>query len=198
MSAARMSALVWHSDRIRVAMKRLTLEQIGVSIKPQMYRHIAIAIFRRYCASEDTPAIWAHTRSASLAAFGWNSNGGDGQDMAHDLQAGHSSHISELTYARELSESLFSTSKQRALFRRVSTAWHRFLLFESTICDSDGVGRSGVRRFEQPALLETEAQRLHHKRRLAMKFVDLDEQLRVMFGPNARFRGVQQAAIGPS
>ena len=49
-----------------------------------------------------------------------------------------SSHISQITCACDLGESLSSTGNQRALFRGVKTIWHRNLQFNSTLHDGGG------------------------------------------------------------
>jgi len=64
-SAARVSARLKHSEWIRLAMTRITLEHIVVSNRPQMYHNIAIAVCRRFCECMETPAIWAQKRGAN-------------------------------------------------------------------------------------------------------------------------------------
>ena len=169
---------IWDSGRLRRALQRATLRWLGVRVNIMAWRHISIAIFRRWIVDP-------HVQNTIDEEEGT----GGGGDAAFDLQAGHGSKIAGDIYGRLMSEAPFHTQARRAAFRRVSTAWHYFFRFPS---EMEAPGRQ-VGPVASRIKHEVRDEQLRRWR--DMRAVDLEQQLKAIVDPTAQFRGVQESAL---
>lgn len=169
---------IWDSTRVRRALRRHTLRWLGVPVPIMAWRHMSIAIFRKHVADRTVQQVIDEDDAH-----------GYGQDAAHDLQAGHGTKVAEGIYARLSGEAPGHTRARRAAFRRVSEEWQFVLRFPSEMkAPERNVGPKASR-------IKQEMHDEQFRRWSAMRAVDLETQLKVMVGPTARFRGVQQQAL---
>ncbi|KAG9196740.1 hypothetical protein G6514_006692, partial [Epicoccum nigrum] len=105
-----------------------------------------------------------------------------------DLQAGHTSHVAGMIYARGIMEMAGAVADRRLQFRTSSTDWHRFLGFQM---DSE----DGKPKKRKRAPFECEAEQSRASRWARLRRMDVDGQLRQTIGKKAQFRGVQREAI---
>jgi superfamily II DNA helicase RecQ len=162
--------LVQHSERL-----------LGCRVGISAWRHVAIAISNRYLNE----------------AFGRDGGDGEGDgdedgvaDSAWDLQAGHSTHVAGMIYAREMQQGAMGTAARRDQFRAVSRQWHRFLGFGSRDEAGSGTGRKRKRE-----VFDGVREEARFRRFARLRAMDLEGQLQVMLGDGARFRGIQQKVI---
>jgi superfamily II DNA helicase RecQ len=174
----------WTSERMRQVLKKATMAGLGQELTIQAYRDVAIGISRRFM------------RGSTM----FQQEEQDGEEMGEnpmveiaDLQAGHTSHVAGMIYARGMMEGSGVVAEKRQHFRMSSEDWHRFLGFESAMVDGDGVDRASGKRKRCPFEEEADEERFERWRRL--KRVDMAEQLRGMMGDGANFRSVQQQAM---
>lgn len=111
---------------MRQAIKRETAAGLGHEITVQAYREIAIAISRQWIRRPT-----AFGQDDGEADGGEQPGDEDGAAIA-DAQAGHTSHVAGIVYARGVIEQLDWVAERREKFRACSVDWHRFLGFEST------------------------------------------------------------------
>ncbi len=169
---------LWDSGRLRNALKRATLRWLGVRVNIMAWRHISIAIFRRWIFDKQVQRM-----------IDEDEGHGEEVDEAFDLQAGHSSRIAGNIYGRMLSEAPFHTQAKRAAFRKVSTEWHLFFRFPSAMYGpAHQVG-------PWAAKVKDEAMEEQFRRWRVAREVDLEGELKAMVGPKAQFRGVQEGAL---
>lgn len=112
----------WTPDRISQLLLESSLAGMGVQLNISAYRHVAIAMVRKYLGAaaimndddqeelDDQPSHAIHKPSVNSAL---------------DLQAGHSSRIAGMIYARELSEINGEISYIRYQYRATSQACHK-------------------------------------------------------------------------
>ncbi|KAG9375667.1 hypothetical protein A1F94_013723 [Pyrenophora tritici-repentis] len=110
-------------------------------------------------------------------------------DSIADEQAGHTSHVAGLVYARGIMEQSGAVADRRQQFRASSTDWHRFLGFQAGLDDQ----RRSSKRKRAP--FESEADEARVDRWQRLRKMDARAQLKRMMGEEAKFRGVQEAAI---
>jgi len=169
---------MWDSTRVRRALRRHTLRWLGVPVPIMPWRHMSIAIVRKYVVDRTVQQTIDEDEAH-----------GHGQDAAHDLQAGHGTKIAESIYARLSGEAPDHTRARRAAFRRVSEEWQFILRFPSEMkAPERNVGPKASR-------IKQEMHDEQFRRWRDMRAVDLEAQLKAMVGPTARFRGVQQPAL---
>ncbi|KAI8416225.1 hypothetical protein FOFC_02534 [Fusarium oxysporum] len=147
------------------------------------WRQIAVAIARRYLNGAFKESTLDEDEDDDI------------EDSPVDLQAGHGTHVAGMVYAREMQQGLFSTATMRDKFRSVSRQWHRLLEFRDgdEFIDRAGGGAWRRKREREPFKTEQEHNQLQRFRR--MQQVDIAGQLRQMLGPDAAFRGQQEAVI---
>lgn len=138
----------WGNAHMARALSTAFEAGVGCKMGVLQYRHIAIAISRR------------HTDRA----FDEND---DEPDDAADLQAGHTSRIADMLYARSVMEMQGAVPTARQAYRRVSASWHVFLRF----------GRTA------PTAAEKTSQR---KRRWRLRDADVHQRTRDMLGSELR------------
>jgi hypothetical protein len=187
------ATLVWSSDKMRRVVEDCAVRQLGTRLNISSWRHIAIAIARKYLRGllggslGDSPAVagfGAGSGAAAAAVFDDSDTEGDGDgeglDNPWDLQAGHSSYTADMVYGREVQQGRDMLATRQDQFRQVSVAWHRFLGF--------GPARAAAKGL--PEAFAAEGQVLRAKRLARLRRVDLAGQLRQLLqDPGAAFRG---------
>lgn len=174
------SGHTFSSDRLREGMKRVGMVHMGQSLNIQMYRHLAIAMSRRYLQARHGFEYDEEDEQGEV---------NEDEDNIIDLSAGHASHIAWSIYARGISERDGEVANKREQFRRVSESWHRFLGFESSWED----GRRQRRRAREP--FEKEAEAIRFRRWQELRQVNIQRALEKMMGRGSGFRGLQREAI---
>ncbi|KAF5483098.1 hypothetical protein CGCA056_v015151 [Colletotrichum aenigma] len=178
----------WTTDRARRIMQRTSMRLLGCQVNVSMWRHIAIGIANRYLnESFGRPG-------GDDAGVGSEEGTDEVEDSPWDLQAGHSTRIAGMIYARELMQFGSGLAARQQQFRRVSRQWHRFLGFGAEDSESKwgpaGCKRKKTEAYEGPRL----AARLRRFEKL--RRIDLEGQLRQMTGDDsAMFRGNQREAV---
>lgn len=186
------------SAQMREAMKRYSREHLGQTLTIQSYREIAIAISRRFIGEQD-----AFMKDFDGIDEGGLDEGEGEQGVGRrlqaimDKQAGHTSSVAGMIYARLISERDGTVASTRARFRTVSCMWHLWLGFDTAF---DHEGREGTqtkgkrKTSEMPweAVMEAkQAARWKH-----LRGADTQAGLQQMMRSGAaRFRGVQREAI---
>jgi superfamily II DNA helicase RecQ len=177
------SAEIWSSDKMRRTLQRFAERYIGTPLNISSWRHIAIAIGRRYLQDK-------------LGDGGLDESYGDSDsededqipDNILDLQAGHTSYIAHAIYARTIGQGNTGLMFQQEMFRTASTMWHRFWGF--------GGVDSGVRKKPRLELFEVERQLVRQRRLKTLQSMDLGGLLRqAVRNPDAKFRGNQRQAL---
>ena len=129
-------------------LQRATEAGLGHKINVAAYRHIAIAISRKWVRSSS-----AFTDEETIE---------DGDEIADD-QATHSPFTAGAIYAREMQELPGSTASRRQQFRTASVDWHRFLGFSSSIKDEV---RRGIKRKGDPFEAHSKRSRIEREHRV--------------------------------
>ncbi|KAI2479924.1 telomere-linked helicase 1 [Pyrenophora tritici-repentis] len=172
----------WTTDRLREALKRESRIAMGQEWTFAGYREMAIGISRRFLRGStafqadegEENKEWAEEQAG---------------DSIADEQAGHTSHVAGLVYARGIMEQSGAVADRRQQFRASSTDWHRFLGFQAGVDDQ----RRSSKRKRAP--FESEADEARVDRWQRLRKMDARAQLKRMMGEEAKFRGVQEAAI---
>jgi len=101
----------WNTTEITTLLSRKTKEKFGFEITTQMYRHISIAIDRKFMRGVDLELE-------------------DDEDQPSDLMATHSTRTANARYARlkGLIDGLSSESID--VFREISDAWQNWYVIE--------------------------------------------------------------------
>jgi hypothetical protein len=111
----RRAASTWTSERGRRMLRDAGERWMGVEdYTISANRQILIAISRRYYYHD------LFEEGAGEAKEGQDNEMDEEEDNPWDLQAGHSTHVSGMIYARELMEADYSIISRREKFRRVS------------------------------------------------------------------------------
>jgi superfamily II DNA helicase RecQ len=174
----------WTSDRLREALKQESRIGLGQDWTMAGYRQMAIGISRRFLRKS---TAFQHDESEE----GKEGEEVDEEKMAAriaDWQAGHTTHIAGMVYARGIMELSGAVADRRQQYRASSTDWHRFLGFE------DGAEEKSSRK-RKKAPFEREAAEARIQRRARLRKMDTAAQLKRMMGEAAEFRGEQQQAI---
>lgn len=180
----------WSSDRVRRIMQQNSKRLLGQTLSTSSWRQIAIAISNRYLGTKYDPA--------------YNGENGEDEDNiddvsnARDLQAGHTSHVAGMIYAREMQQGLGGTAMMREKFREVSREWHQFFNF-----GQDGLHRSSVRGSATAAThqrvqrnkFESSRQHVRLQRLQALRQADISAALAAIKGSGAQFRPGQRRII---
>jgi superfamily II DNA helicase RecQ len=181
----------WNTDRVRQMLVRATSEWMGCQVTIQAWRHIAIAIFRRYIDDKKVQEMVNEEDDENNS----KERGEYVEDEMYDLAANHSSRTANMMYGRELTESPFETMRRRRGFRGVSRQWHRLLLLGSVVVDDDKTKKRTAGVQEEMERMRKEAKAEQFRRWKQMRRTDVKAQLKSMVGPEAEFRGVQEAAL---
>jgi superfamily II DNA helicase RecQ len=156
-------------------LQQATEAGLGQKINVAAYRHIAIAISRR----------WVRPSSA----FTDEETIDDGDEIADD-QATYSLFTAGAVYAREMQELPGSMASRRQQFRTASVDWYRFLGFGSSIRDEV---QRGVKRKGDPFQAHSKRARIEREHRV--KHIDVAEEMAWMMGQNVSLRSVQGEAL---
>ncbi len=127
----------WTSGQLSQLIQREFKSRLGLKISLIKWRHIIIAIFRKFNSDPKIAKLLAPTPRAKEGAIG-EEEGDSESDLDFNLdldiainQSGHSLAISEQIYGRDISELPGQTSTKRAIYRLTSCWLHRFLGLES-------------------------------------------------------------------
>jgi superfamily II DNA helicase RecQ len=176
----------WTSERIRKIMQKYSEKWLGVRLNISAWRHIAIAISRRYLSGR----FVADEAEEEVDWETFDEDNLDG-DSPWDLQAGHGTHIAGMIYARELRQAPGQTMGRQDIFRQVSQEWHRFLQFGSSI---QGFGiKAGMKRPRSE--WEHIGREVQFRRFKQMCHVNIHGKLKELMGETAEFRGSQEKTI---
>ncbi|MCJ1264810.1 hypothetical protein MMC22_004685 [Lobaria immixta] len=168
----------WTPDRISQLLLESSLAGMGVQLNISACRNVAIAMVRKYLGAaafmndddqeelDDQPSHAIHKPSVNSAL---------------DLQAGHSSRIAGMIYARELSEINGEISYIRYQYRATSQACHKFLHFPSILHGS-----------KRKATWDLDADHEQHRNWKQTQRINIHDGLTHLVGPNAQFRGIQE------
>ena len=173
----------WTSERMRKVLKRESRAGLGQELTVQSYRDVAIGISRKFMRR---PTAF-HTDDGNDESKEWDED--DVAAAIADEQAGHTSHIAGMIYARAIMEQAGAVADKRQRFRASSVDWHRFLCFRSAV-----EGQTGSRKRKR-APFETEAEEGRIDRWARLRKMDAGRELKRMMGEEATFRGVQGEAI---
>jgi superfamily II DNA helicase RecQ len=108
-----------------------------------------------------------------------------------DAQAGHTSHVAGLIYARLMLEQSGAVAEKREWFRASSMDWHEFLGFE----EAEHQGRLSqiLGKRKHPFQVEMEEEKMQRWKR--MRRMDARQKLKQLIGEEAEFRSVQEKAM---
>jgi superfamily II DNA helicase RecQ len=169
---------IYTTDRLKQELQKASLAGLGQAITVADYRHIAIAISRRFVRAKNA----FHEDDAEYA-------GGDDDNVA-DEQATHSAFTAGTVYARELDELPGSSASRRQQFRSASIDWHRFLLFHRS---GGGGVKHGMKRPAEP--WEVQAHEAKRARQQQLQKMDAEAELSAMMQRPTHFRSVQREAL---
>jgi superfamily II DNA helicase RecQ len=174
-------AQLWSSDKMRRLLEDLAARHMGVKLTIGAWRHISIAIGRRYIEP-----------SFGGAEGSYDGHDSDEEDIVVDkpidLQAGHGSYLAGMVYGREAHQGNMGIVARQEEFRSISTRWHSFF----------GFGSYGQHAGRKPKteLFATERRAVRQQRLKRLFRIDLHGCLRQMFqDPNMQFRGNQLVAL---
>lgn len=168
----------WTPDRMRRIMQQQSARYLGTQVGISAWRQIAVAISNRYL----------NKAFGQDAGHGGDEEDEDEADNMADLQAGHSTHVAGMIYARELQQGTLGTAAKRDGFRAVSRQWHRFLGF-----GADDRGPATGKRAREP--FDSAREEARFRRFARLRQVDIRGRLQQMVGVDARFRGSQERVI---
>ena len=179
----------WETNRIRRVMHRESQKRIGVPIGTSDWRQAYPEIHREFAINQDV--------AGTLKRIYDNENPfKQGMDMDEEQtretirarQSGHSPQMEESIYGRQLQQNPFAMRREQDAFREVSVDWHRFMQFPSSY-HVQNVSPDIRRRIKQ------EQDTRKFERWQQMRQIDVEGQLKKMYGPQARFRGRQREAL---
>ena len=178
----------WETNRIRRVMQRETSKRIGVAIGTSDWRQAYPAIHREFAINQDVigtlDRIYANENPHKKGAIDEEQT----REAVRAKQSGHSPQMEETIYGRQLQQNPFSTRREQDAYREVSVDWHRFLQFPSSYTQKS-VGPNVKRRIKQ----EVDERKWHRWQQ--MRGIDIDKQLKEMYGPQAQFQGKQREAL---
>ncbi|KAL7917034.1 hypothetical protein ACQKWADRAFT_326779 [Trichoderma austrokoningii] len=186
---------LWTGDKMGRLFRDASIRLIGAKISIHDYRHMAVAIGRKYLQG-----IFKDSYDSGNPAAGRDDDGDndDSDDdgfaavMAH--QAAHSVLTDGITYGRTSQQFGLGTALQQEQFWQASVRWHRFLAFRSSQAGSSMAQRQQLGQGALP--YETARQSLRVLRLQHLGRVDLLASLRQMLqNDTASFRGQQEAVL---
>ncbi len=155
---------------------------IGAGLNISIWRHVAISISRRYLENSSSGAYKDDDEDASEEEF----DNVDGDSLWAN-QAGHGARIEGMIYGREIEQERYGTASRRQGYRRISQLWHRLWGF--------GVGEGVARRKRALSSYDEEREAARRRRFKRLSNANLEASLHDMLGPEARFRGNQEAVL---
>ncbi|CAM1501430.1 Fc.00g010580.m01.CDS01, partial [Cosmosporella sp. VM-42] len=170
---------------MRRLLEDATVRLMGVKVNIHDYRHLAIAIGRRYLHG----ILKDPTQSGEDHGFAGEDSDEDGFATVLAHQAAHTVLTDGITYGRTRQQFGSGTALQQEQFLQASLIWHQFLAFQSA---------KGKTKMEKTGLApyEVERQSIRALRLQHLQQVDLAGMLRQMLqNPLATFRGSQEAVL---
>ncbi|EWY79399.1 hypothetical protein FOYG_17444 [Fusarium oxysporum NRRL 32931] len=164
----------WTSARMTRILRRMSLESCQGGLTISSWRHLSIAITRRYFRNGTT----AHASLIGEADEGYGSDSDSDveQDNIWDAQACHGSLTAGLVYGRLITEGCFETNERRVNFRFISEEWHRLFGFPSAVNGFGELLTRALRRWK------------------TLRRINVDEELCRLY-EHVRFRGKQREAV---
>jgi superfamily II DNA helicase RecQ len=107
----------WSTEQITKTLTRETTTRLGFRMTVQEYRHIAIAIDRKFIRGSQADI--------------YDDDDDDGEDDVHDLMAAHSTKLANARYARMGGLTRSLTSESISIFRKISDKWQCYYKLES-------------------------------------------------------------------
>ena len=176
----------WTSERMRKVLKEATAIRLGCELTIQAYREIAIGISRRFMRGK---AVFRDDEGEDDAdRFDPDSIA---KEIA-DAQAGHTSHVAGLIYARLIMEQSGVMADRREWFRASSTDWHEFLGFQAAVRGGGPFAPLLAKR-KNPFQEEMEEEKLQRWKRV--RRMDAAGKMQELLGKQAQFRSVQERGI---
>jgi superfamily II DNA or RNA helicase len=182
-TAEKSSPNLWSPDRMRRVLQGFAERYMGTPLTISSWRHLAIAIGRRYLQG-------ILKTGASDDSYGDSDTEDEEQipDNILDVQATHSTHISETIYARTIFQGGIGIGVRQEEFQKASQMWHSFLGF--------GLSDKHLRQKPKVELFDKERHTVRQKRLKRLQAVDLLGQFRQLVRrPDAAFRGNQARAL---
>lgn len=170
----------WTGAQISQLVRREFMSNLGLNITLISWRHIIIAIFRKFVKN---PLIIGLSEASTNPDIN-NEFDIDNSDNPIDLQAGHSSRVGEMVYGRDINELSGQTASRRDNFYYLSTWLHRFFLFESA--KSDAKPSSEISEGNKAIRL---------KRWKRFQKINLLKEFQYYFGSEKQFRGLQEDGL---
>ncbi|TKW60305.1 MAG: DUF3505 domain-containing protein [Blastochloris viridis] len=185
----------WNSARLSRVLKRWGKLAGIESLTISSWRHIAIALGRRYIrdAAITSQGLYSEVDHGDSESSSDEEGPGERDTILH-RQTGHSSMTSNLVYGRQLTEAHFETYQRRQSFRLLSEEWHFLLGFPSAPGFSRATIPSGSKRGLAAVDLE-HFQELQVARWKQLRKVNLDLELQRLLGSNATFRQGQKPIL---
>ena len=152
----------WSTEQLTKVMIRETTTRIGFRMTTQEYRHIAIAIDRKFI------------RKDMVEFEDDDVNEEEDEDDVHDLMAVHSTKLASQRYARMGGLTRSLTAESISVFRTISDKWQRWFSMISRKPKEESMSS----QFTQKETVTTES-----KVSIAMS---------ALYGPAGRFRSSQQ------
>lgn len=177
----------WDTDRVRRVMYRETEARVGVKIGVAVWRNAYPAIQRELSRDSNVKDMVDKIYGSGAPHSAITSILEQMQDV-QARQSGHSQQMEEMIYGLLMSESPFTTMSEREQFRQVSVDWHRVLQFPSAFQEKGS--RNDVKQH-----IKQEQDRIHAERQHRMEAVDVHAEFHRLYGAEAQFRGVQEAAL---
>lgn len=177
--------MLWGSNHLRDLLSRHSIRLLGQRLIPSTWRHIAVAISRKYLEG-----IFGDISTADLQA---HQSGGDSDSEDEQsplaLQTTHTSFTRDTTYGRTVSYGSGGRASEADGFYKASLLWHRFL----TLSDPEDLLDGRKRKHEG---FEVQWAKAKARRLRQLQGVDLLARLRTMLRrPDADFRGQQEAVL---
>ena len=168
----------WDGTRVRKAFQSASKERLGVAVDLRSWRHLCIAIFRKYCDPNTAEKMEM-----------WDMGDEDYDDETYDVQAAHRTHTAETIYGRASDLAHFETANKKGLFHRMGGQWHRHLTFDSVTQGPNALLIQEVLRAHDAGLDE------RFRRWNLMRSVNIQDEMERLLGPTAQFRGIQEPAL---
>ncbi len=175
----------WTSGQLSQLIYQQFIKSLGLNINLIKWRHIIIAIIRKYNIDSRIDSILPRSNfnTDSNLDYGELSESDHDIDIdlrgeIADLQSGHTKAIAEQIYARDINELPGQTASKRALYRATSCWLHRFLGLEIV----DYKNKS----------IKTENRLIQAQKWSKYQTIDLDLILRQYFGSNSHYRAQQK------
>jgi superfamily II DNA helicase RecQ len=179
----------WETNRIRRVMRRESEKRIGVPIGTSDWRQAYPAIHREFAINQDVVGtldrIYANENPSKR---GVEMDEEQTREAIRAKQSCHSPQMEESIYGRQLQQNPFAMRREQDAFREVSVDWHRFMQFPSSY-EVQNASPDIKRRIKQ----EQDSRKFERWRQ--MQEIDVEGQLKKMYGAQARFRGKQREAL---